>query len=325
MQRIFLISAFALIVSIAGAYAFLTITERSKDDGLLTTITVGTNPGIFPLNTLVYIGTQEGIFARHGIRVESESIGANVSVPGLLSGSLDFSPMQKEAATASLQGAAIQGVLPLTSTQFLYLVGKPGMTMDAIKTIGITARLSLPHYLALEAMERHGITAEFVESGGNSAALRALLADGRVDAVVVGLPAPHQFTQDGYEILDRFEDVRLPTFLSASKEYVATHSTEITAFAEALAETRTFVANNKEKTTQYLATLLGLDESIGADTLNEIYRTTAAIVADVTPDPRGMDTLIQIGKAGAFTTITDITAQTVTQEDRDTVFSFIAL
>lgn len=324
MNRTILFSILGLVgIGLLASAFFLTTSSSTKPTPELRTITVGGNAGVYPFNTLAYIGTQEGIFAKHRIHIETESITTNVSVAGLLSNSLQYSTFQKEAATASLQGAPVSAVIPLSSVQNLYLVSRPGIAPEEIATVGVLARHSLLHYFALVAMERHGFTAEIVESGGNSTALRAMLSEGRVDAIIVGLPAPFLFAEEGFVVVDTFSDITLPSTLIATRVYAAENQDEIRELAAAFAETAAFVSANEAKTTEYLRTLLALPESTSAETLAHIYATTEKILRTRTPDPHGMDTMIQIGKSGAFTTLSDITSQTVTQEDRDAVFSFI--
>lgn len=313
-----LIAGLGIVSIAAGAWFF---TRAEQPVRAVETVRLATNPGVFPSNFLAFVGTQSGIFERGGIVIALEEMSVGVSAAALMGGSVDLSPFSRSNAAAALKGAPIRYVYTLTEAQPFYLVGKPGMTIEHIRTLGVSAKYDQLHMTAVYAANKHGITPEIVEAGGSSIALRALLSEGRVDAIVVGLPAPFEFESQGFVILDRFEELSMPLGLFASEEALAAHPDTFRRTLAALEETKRFVREEPEETKRYIKEFFSLEGDSADAKADVLYRDLASMFRyPATPSPAAEELLLKAASASVFERWDDIASQTVSDTDRARVF-----
>ncbi len=324
MNQKYLLSGIILALCFCSTLG-ITLRLKSQEHTLqhVRTITIATNPGVLPLNFLVFLGNKIGMFQKHNLEIITKDMNSDLGVHALMSESVDYIPFTRAATVASLQDAPITTVIPLTNQSIFYLVAKPNLEAKDIKTIGITGKYDLLHYYALLAIERNKMTdVQLVESGGNSMALRALLSQGKVDAIIVGLPAPFEFEAQGFSILDRFADYHLLIGLSALNTQNSQDTREL---KNALAHTRDYIFNHPEETKQYLTEFFNLaDNPERAHKVAGLYAALQFIFADPfgTPTTEGTANVIQSAKVPKFETLEKIQKQRVTPEDRAKVTNF---
>lgn len=304
-----------LFLGLLGAWFLIPDTKAPES---LETVRLATNPGVFPSNFLSFVGTETGIFERSGIRIELEEMQVSVSAAALMGGSVELSPFSRSNAAAALQGAPVRYIYSLTEAQSFYLVGQPGMEIGNIRTLGVSGKYDQVHMTAAYAADKHAIRPEIVEAGGSSIALRALLSEGRVDAIVVGLPAPFDFESQGFVILDRFEEFRMPLGLFASEEALAARPDTFRRTLAAFEETKRFVVENPDETKRFIKEFFSLEDDVQADARYAAAREL--FVGTPVPSDAAAEILLKAAKASVFETWQDIEGQTIAEEDRATVF-----
>jgi NitT/TauT family transport system substrate-binding protein len=223
--------------------------ETSLSSAHPTSVTVGV-PGLL-LNADVFLGEQNGTFAKAGLAVKNQVISAGTNaVPQLLNGSMQFGVVDVPTAIiAAQQGVGISVVAPIA-------VGSSGARgfggVIARKGSGITKPADLAGKAVavnqLNGTSQTLVTAALKKLGAGAAKVHYVeiapeqtigaLQSGRVDAAVTGEPLISIALSMGMSyVLNQEKDTVAGTatfVFVAAKSYIKSHPAAVAAFAKAI-------------------------------------------------------------------------------------------
>jgi len=254
----------------------------ATSSGGTTNITVGTSGQLS--NVDVFLGLGEGIFAKAGLEVTTQTLTAgSTAIPLLLQGTMQFATVDLATAiTATQQNVGVTAVAPNN-------VGVPGdigyAGVIASPQSGITALRDLEGK-SLQVNQLNGTAAVLVKATMKKAGLDpskvefveipppqalAALQAGRVDAAVLSEPNVAAALAAGMKyIVNPEKDTipNLPAFVFvASKAYVAQHPMVVKAFTAAV------LAANKQT---------NADTALARKTAEKSTQLSAELLAKVT-------------------------------------------
>lgn len=206
------------------------------------------------------IGVGAGIFAKHGLEIESLNLaGAAKAHQALIAGSAEIELGSGIEMMYIAKGSPAKGIAALAGAPLglCIMVRDDGEIKDSAglkgKLIGISTVGSLSDWLATEASRRQGWGSDGIKrvALGNQDAMTAALVAKNVDAIIGG-------TQTGYRLQDTGRGKVLTTFgplvpdfithmIVASDSVIASHPDALRRFLAAWFETVRFAKANKEE------------------------------------------------------------------------------
>jgi len=273
-----------------------------------------------------FVAQKAGIFDEYNLEVQLKQMESTVSTAALLKGEIDYSIFIREGTMAILKGTPLRAVMSFYEKPFPYLLNaQPGINLNDIKTIGITYPLSPSHYVALKAIEENDLPAEIVIAGGSGQVVFSLLETKRVDALVTPVNIPClQFDKTGTAPIVQFIDHDIPSGLTTTENKIRNNPEEVERLIKALLSAIKFIKDNPEKSKEILFESYKLDETdVNQKVVEEILPRLKNNLSETGAfSNEEIDTLIKIGKTGAYETLEDVEKQIVTDEDIATVFDF---
>jgi NitT/TauT family transport system substrate-binding protein len=224
----------------------------------------------------VTVGTETGIFARHGLEIESFSFAGGAKVhQAMAAGSLDMAlgsgpdmafiaKGATEKGVAAMAGPPLnRGVIVLPDDPITGVAGLKG------KTIGVTTVGSLTMWLAQELSRREGWTGADVLrplAVGNSQANYAQLSSKNIAASVANLEGAYTLQAAGrVKVILRFGDV-VTDFLThvifASDTMIHDNPDGIRRFLAAWFETIVYMRDNKDEAIRLSRIATGLSPEV---------------------------------------------------------------
>ncbi len=223
------------------------------------------------------IGIAAGIFAKHGLEIESLDLpGAAKAHQALIAGSADIELGSGVELVYIAKGSPAKGVAVLAGAPLgmcIMVQSDSGLNVAADldgKLIGISTVGSLSDWLAAELSRREGWGNDGVKrvALGNQDALSSALITKNVDAIIGG-------TQTGYRLEDNGRGKVLTTFgplipdfithmIVASDGFIAAHPDQLKSFLAAWFETVRFAKANKDAAIEYSRPLTRLPEETAA-------------------------------------------------------------
>ncbi|MDP2952861.1 MAG: ABC transporter substrate-binding protein, partial [Chloroflexota bacterium] len=142
---------------------------------------------------MYYFGKDKGIYMEEGIDAEIAIMAANLAVPALLSGDVDYSGMGFGPFSAGLKGAEVKQILSTVSAPVWHVVAKQGVTSVKDLKGGKVAVLSLggpDHFVTSQALAKLGLDpakdVTFVQIPAGS--ILQALRTGSVEAAALSQP-----------------------------------------------------------------------------------------------------------------------------------------
>jgi NitT/TauT family transport system substrate-binding protein len=317
-----------IILVIVLALILLGKTEKSPSTGMpagLREIKIGYLPvGASHVGLPILVAKEKGFFQEEGLKVELIEMEPGMSVSALLGGSIDYSPFGVAEIGASLKDASISTfMLTAQGPPSFMLIGRPGLEIDEIKTIGITYWHIPMHYQALRLVEEEDLEAEIVVSGAPAATV-AMLIKGDVDAVLASDLRAIQIQTKGFQFIKEI-DVIHPTSLSARKEKIESDPEEVQSVVRAFQKSIDYIL---QADIGEVAEFLLKHSSMEATAENIDLAEAASSFIVKALDRRGLDSdegaevLIKYAKAGNYQTLQDVENQIVTEDEIKQVFDF---
>lgn len=279
-----LLAATALLAGCAGG------TDSSGDSagggaagsGETKKITVATNPSA--QTAPIYLGIQDGIFAKHGLEVElvpQTDVAAIIS--GVASGQYDFGfATVVHVLNANANDIPIRAVATVEGQQKAKeepaegnaLVAGPGTGITSAgdlggKTVGVIGLSSLNTLAMWDMAAKEGVdttTINLVQLPFGQ--MPAALAAGDIDAAVVQAPFIADAENNGATIIGKpnvetFPDMAVGLY-TTSQSYIDANPDTVKAFADAMIESQNYATENIDKAKATLVTNLGLTEEAAA-------------------------------------------------------------
>jgi NitT/TauT family transport system substrate-binding protein len=224
----------------------------------------------------VTVGTETGIFARHGLEIESFSFAGGAKVhQAMAAGSLDMALGSGPDMAFIAKGATEKGVAamagPPLNMGVIVLPDDPitGVAGLKGKTIGVTTVGSLTMWLAQELSRREGWTGADVLrplAVGNSQANYAQLSSKNIAASVANLEGAYTLQAAGrVKVILRFGDV-VTDFLThvifASDTMIHDNPDGIRRFLAAWFETIVYMRDNKDEAIRLSRIATGLSPEV---------------------------------------------------------------
>jgi NitT/TauT family transport system substrate-binding protein len=207
------------------------------------------------------VGTKEGIYAKHGIDVETIDLpGAAKAHQALIAGSAEIELGSGVEMMYIAKGSPAKGVATLAGPPlgFAIMVAKDGNIHSVAdlkgKMIGISTVGSLSDWLPTEIARRQGWGSDGIRrvALGSQDALTAALLSHNVDGIVGGTQTGYRLEQLGSgKILTTFGPL-IPDFIAhmivASDVFIADHPDTLKRFLAAWFETVAFAKTHKDET-----------------------------------------------------------------------------
>jgi NitT/TauT family transport system substrate-binding protein len=232
------------------------------------------------------IGIAAGIFARHGIEIESLDLGGAAKAhQSLIAGSADIELGSGIEFMYLAKGSPAKGVAVLAGAPLgmcLMVRDDGALTQSADlkgKLVGISSVGSLTDWLAAELSRRQGWGSDGVTrvALGNQDALSAALIAKNIDAIVGGTQTGYRLQETGRgKVLTTFGPL-VPDFIThmilASDAFISNHPDRLRDFLAAWFETVRFAKANKDDAIRYSRPLTRLTD----ETASAIYDSQIAM------------------------------------------------
>jgi NitT/TauT family transport system substrate-binding protein len=288
------VAVLAVAVSLAGCAGHSTGSKASTSGGLINLTVADTSPGAGYSD--LQVGIQEGIFAKHGLKVTLKHLPDSTQlVPSLLSGSVQIGvgPASSTAA-AILKGEPLTFIGMSEAHYNLEMWASPSVTSVAglkgkkvaITAPGSEADFGLTALLAQAGMTRDDVTTAYVKSvPGEISALQS----NAVSAILTQPPNGTQTRAHGYHRLVALSN--LPFALgayTAVNKFLASNKDAVTKFMAAEAENLAYLHNNKDGAISIIEKYSGNpDPDLAAyswEFFNTVWSTDPSVPTDVIQD-----------------------------------------
>jgi NitT/TauT family transport system substrate-binding protein len=231
---------------------------------------------------LLDVGIEEGIFAKHGLEIESlDFAGAGKAHQALIAGSVDVELGSGVELMFIAKGSPAKGIAVLAGPPMgmCITVRDDGEIKDSAdlkgKLIGVSTAGSLTDWLATELSRRQGWGSDGVNRVplGSQDALIAALVSKNVDAIVGGTQTGYRLQAGGRgKVLTTFGRL-VPDFIThmilASDRFIASHPDTLRSFLAGWFETVRFVKANKAETIRVTLKLTRLPPEIASTIYDE--------------------------------------------------------
>ncbi|HEX6510969.1 MAG TPA: ABC transporter substrate-binding protein [Chloroflexota bacterium] len=223
----------------------------------------------------LYLGLDEGIFQKHGIKLTLVSTSAPVAVAGLSSGDIQVSTFGGTIIDADPDGAKLAFVGALL-TEFAQFAVYGKSAYKSVKDLtGTTIAGSSPSAsatLAARAMfKRNGMDPDkdvkWIFAQTTQAQLAALVT-GQVDASVVSWPTYLEAQKAGFVKLGDAKDLHIPaasSSLSVARSWVRDNPNVVRRYLEAMIEAISIVNGDKAKAEASLGSHLKVSDQTALD------------------------------------------------------------
>ena len=284
--------------------------------------------------TLLNLAAKKGFFKEEGVQVQFKiTTPEDDGLSALLTGEIDYATFygglfSRAFIETSLRGAPIKTIMLTLKHPVYFLIARPGLELNDIKTIGIHSRYGVLHYQTLKFIEEKNleikiITPETGKAFWTGKELINLLFDAKVDAVLnsyLFYTRPKEFP-----ILATFTYTG-PSGLVTRNNKIEKNPEEVKKVIRALKRTLEFITTNPKETKEFmLRDVFSLEktEEMPQATIEDIYLLTkSAADRKNNLNDEGAELLIKLIKAGEFETVQEVEEQVVTQEELDKVFDF---
>lgn len=310
--------AVALIAAIVSSLILAACSNSaSSGSGDMPTIRVAYAQG---LQANFYYALQNGLFAKHGVKVEGTKFDSGPAlVTALVGGSADVGYFGAPAmATANEQGAQLQ-VFDIANNagDMAGLYVKPDSGIHSIKDLKgktvATTQNTVAHIFLLIALEKAGMSPsdvhiQFLDTNG----LVAGFTRGDLNAVMMFASVGAKLISSGGELVKgtTSTDLGVPdtgNFI-ASKQYIQGNTPALQKFLAALDEATPIVNQNKDKYIAALKAGIGLDSDQAQTIYND--QPSPCLLSSDLADPSSKFALTP---GGGFTKITQQLTDTMTK------------
>ena len=228
------------------------------------------------------VGAQEGIYAKHGLEVETLNLaGAAKAHQALLAGSADIELGSGIELMFVAKGSPTKGVAVLAGPPlgFAIMVAKDGATHSVAdlkgRLIGVSTVGSLSDWLPTEISRRHGWGGEGIKrvALGSQDGLTGALISHNVDGIIGGTQTGYRLEQAGSgRILTTFGPL-IPDFIVhmivASDSFISAHPDALKRFLAGWFETVHFAKTHKDETVRDTMPLTRLPPDLAARLYDE--------------------------------------------------------
>jgi ABC-type nitrate/sulfonate/bicarbonate transport system substrate-binding protein len=254
----------------------------------------------FPF-VLPEVGIEKGIFAKHGIKVETASFaGGGRLIQALISSNIDMALGSGPEMASIAKGAPAQAVAQYAGPPlYLVLIVRQELPMKTVKdlkgaTVGVSTAGSLTDWLARETSRRQGWGPDGIHTKplGAVPTLISALRNKQIDGMVTGNNQAWDLEEKGIarivvnfgEVIDDF----IIHVVYATNEIQQKNPAAVTRFLGGLFETVHYARANKAETVRIMTPGMGNTESI----VSRVYDATMPMFTETGKfDPKGLKVL----------------------------------
>jgi ABC-type nitrate/sulfonate/bicarbonate transport system substrate-binding protein len=251
--------------------------------------------------TLLEVGMQAGIFAKHGLTIESSAFGGGPRlIQATAAGAIDIGLDGGTDMALIVKGAPMKAIAPLSGapTEMVITVKADGPVKSVAdlkgRKVAITGAGTLTGWITRELVKSQGWSDSDITyvTSTNIAASRALLKVGEIDAITTDLSTTLEQQRKGEERLlfsygDLVKDFHMQIIFATDK-VIAEKPEAVRAFMAGWLETIAFAKANKAETVEIIQQVLGFHP----DVLNETYdRVVASYSTDGRFNPKALAVL----------------------------------
>lgn len=291
----------ALLRFVLALSSFGALTFSCSDVLAAETLRVGKSTLTSFSYTLLEVGIEAGIFAKHGLTIESSAFGGGPRlIQAMTAGAIDIGLDGGTDMALIVKGAPMKGIAPLSGapTEMVITVKADGPVKSVAdlkgRKIAITGAGTLTGWITRELVKSQGWSDTDITyvTSTNIAASRALLKVGEIDAITTDLSTTLEQQRKGEERLlfsygDLVKDFHMQIIFATDKVIVEKPES-VRAFMAAWLETIAFAKANKAKTVEIVQQVLGFNP----DVLNETYdRVVSSYSTDGKFNPRALAVL----------------------------------
>ncbi len=226
----------------------------------------------------VWIGHDEGFFAKYGLNTDPKLVGAATEVQALLGGSLHIINGGPELVDARLQGADVFYVAGMVNRFVFSLYSKPDLQKLSDlkgKAIGATQPNSSTDFASRILLKEAGLTpgkdTRILYVKGVPEILAAII-QGTVAAGVLSPPTTLKARQAGLKELVNITEKNIPSIqasVGTTGNFIRTHPDLLKRYLQAYVEALKFIKSEPEKTKKVIAKYTNTNSQ---DDLEESYR-----------------------------------------------------
>lgn len=228
-----------------------------------------------------WVAKEEGIFAKHGLDVDLESIpGGSSPTAALMADKIQALQISMEAIEATLAGADIVYVAAPLSVPLFSLVSVPSITdgsqLKGAK-VAMTGFGTATYYADIIALQHLGLDpfkdVTLIRTGSLPAMVTALQS-GQIQAAALSMPTLAQAKQLGMRVLVNVASlgVRYPSsWLAVTRRTVRTHPGLVDALVKSVAEAIAFEKRQPERTMEIIGRYAHMTD---VRLLSETYHAT---------------------------------------------------
>lgn len=227
----------------------------------------------------VWIGHEEGLFAKYGFKTDPKLIGAATEVQALLGGSLDIVNGGPELVDARLQGADVFYVAGMVNRFVFSLYSKPDLQKLADlkgKAIGATQPNSSTDFASRILLKEAGLIpgkdSQILYVKGVPEILAAII-QGTVAAGILSPPTTLKARQAGLKELVNITEKNIPVIqagVGTTGSFVRNHPDLLKRYLQAYVEALRFIRSEPERTKKVIAKYT---KTTSQDDLDESYRS----------------------------------------------------
>ncbi|MDP2726987.1 MAG: ABC transporter substrate-binding protein [Dehalococcoidia bacterium] len=213
-----------------------------------------------------FFGKDKGFYRDEGIDLEIVTISANLSIPALLSGEIDFTGQATTPFSSGLKGAGTKLVLSTISAPIWHIFGKAGVTSAKdLKggKMGVPSLGEASHYATAQALAKLGLDPEkdvtYVRIDQQN--LMTALSNGSVEAASIPQPQAAMAQQQGLKELIFTGDV-LPLAvdgLGTTDKKIKENPEQIRRVLRATVKTLQYMKSHGDEVVQALAKDFNMD------------------------------------------------------------------
>jgi ABC-type nitrate/sulfonate/bicarbonate transport system substrate-binding protein len=245
------------------------------------------------------VGMREGIFARHGLEIESIAFEGDARMQqAMAADSLDIALGSGPAMAFIAKGAPVKAVAAMAGPPLLLaIVVRPDGPKSAAelkgKTISVSTAGSLTYWLVSETSRRQGWGPNGINIApmGAMAGQVAALKRGDIDGIIMDIGSAFDLEKKGEaRVLVRFTDIRdfHIHVIFATDKLISDRPQAVRAFLAGWFETIAFMRKNKAETVKIAMEVLGRDEDIS----NRVYDELMPMFSDTGVfEPAALETL----------------------------------
>ncbi|MDB5643498.1 MAG: hypothetical protein JWN07_2815 [Hyphomicrobiales bacterium] len=249
----------------------------------------------------VDVGVQMGFFKKRNLNVEISSFSGDARLQqGMAADAIDMSLASGPGMAFIVKGSPIKAVAAFAGPPLLFalVVPKDSALKSAAdlngRTVGVSGVGSVTQWLVNQIAVKQGWglgAIKVVGIGENAARIAAVKSKG-VDGGVVDMASALNYEKSGEgRILARFGDAVGPFHahvMFATDKYIAAKPKAVTAFIEGWFETVDFMRQNKARTIDIAAEVMGTDKELASAIYDELMPMFSK---DGRFDPKALDVL----------------------------------